>query len=150
MPGADQEWGVIIRHGAKMLFAYSEATVPKITITIRKAYGGSYLGMCSKDLGADSVICWPTTELAVMGAEGAAAIIFRKEIETGEDKGKALQDKIEEYRQRFANPYLAAEHLHVDDVIDPAETRPRLIKALEQALDKVVKRPDKKHGIIPT
>ena len=150
MPGTDQEWGGIIRHGAKMLYAYSEATVPKITITIRKAYGGSYLGMCSKDLGADTVICWPTTELAVMGAEGAAAIIFRKEIEAAEDKEKVLQEKIEEYRRQFANPYLAAEHLHVDDVIDPAETRPRLIKALEIALNKVERRPDKKHGIIPT
>ena len=150
MPGADQEWGGIIRHGAKMLYAYSEATVPKITITIRKAYGGSYLGMCSKDLGADTVFCWPTTELAVMGAEGAAEIIFRKEIEAAEDKAKARQEKIEEYRRQFANPYLAAEHLHVDDVIDPAETRPRLIKALEIALNKEEYRPRKKHGIIPT
>ncbi len=150
MPGSDQEWGGIIRHGAKMLYAYSEATVPKITTTIRKAYGGSYLGMCSKDLGADTVICWPSTELAVMGAEGAAAIVFRKEIEAAEDKQKVLQEKIEEYRRQFANPYLAAEHLHVDDVIDPAETRPRLIKALEIALDKVEYRPEKKHGIIPT
>jgi acetyl-CoA carboxylase carboxyltransferase component len=150
MPGTDQEWGGIIRHGAKMLYAYSEATVPKITITIRKAYGGSYLGMCSKDLGADTVICWPSTELAVMGAEGAAAIIFRKDIEAAEDKQKVLQEKIEEYRRQFANPYLAAEHLHVDDVIDPVETRPRLVKALEMALDKVEYRPKKKHGIIPT
>ena len=150
MPGTDQEWGGIIRHGAKMLYAYSEATVPKITITIRKAYGGSYLGMCSKDLGADTVICWPSTELAVMGAEGAAAIIFRKDIEAAEDKQKVLQEKIEEYRRQFANPYLAAEHLHVDDVIDPVETRPRLVKALEMSLDKVEYRPKKKHGIIPT
>ncbi len=150
MPGTDQEWGGIIRHGAKMLYAYSEATVPKITITIRKAYGGSYLGMCSKDLGADAVLCWPTTELAVMGAEGAAAIIFRKEIDAAEDKEKVLQEKIEEYRRQFANPYRAAEHLHVDDVIDPAETRPRLIKALETAIDKVEQRPQKKHGIMPT
>jgi len=150
MPGTDQEWGGIIRHGAKMLFAYSEATVPKITITIRKAYGGSYLGMCSKDLGADFVLCWPTTELAVMGAEGAAEIVFRKEIEAAEDKAQVRQKKIEEYRRQFANPYLAAEHLHVDDVIDPAETRPSLIKALEIALNKKESRPDKKHGIIPT
>ena len=150
MPGTDQEWGGIIRHGAKMLFAYSEATVPKITITIRKAYGGSYLGMCSKDLGADAVFCWPGTELAVMGAEGAAVIIFRKEIEAAEDKEKVMQEKVEEYRRKFANPYLAAEHLHVDDVIDPAETRPRLIKALEISLNKIEERPKKKHGIIPT
>jgi acetyl-CoA carboxylase carboxyltransferase component len=150
MPGTEQEWGGIIRHGAKMLFAYSEATVPKLTMTIRKAYGGSYLGMCSKDLGADAVLCWPSTELAVMGAEGAAVIIFRKEIEAAADKEKVTQEKVQEYRQRFANPYLAAEHLHVDDVIDPAETRPRLIRALEIALEKRESRPQKKHGIIPT
>jgi len=150
LPGTDQEWGGIIRHGAKMLYAYSEATVPKITITIRKAYGGSYLGMCSKDLGADTVLCWPTTELAVMGPEGAAAIIFRKELAEADNPEELLQQKINEYRTTFANPYRGAEHLHVDDVIDPAETRPRLIKALEQALDKVEKRPDKKHGIMPT
>jgi len=150
LPGTDQEWGGIIRHGAKMLYAYSEATVPKITLTIRKAYGGSYIGMCSKDLEADAVLCWPTTELAVMGPEGAAAIIFRKELAEADNAEELLQQKIKEYRTMFANPYRGAEHLHVDDIIDPAETRPRLIKALEQALDKVVKRPDKKHGIIPT
>ena len=150
LPGTDQEWGGIIRHGAKMLYAYSEATVPKITVTIRKAYGGSYLGMCSKDLGADAVFSWPTTELAVMGAEAAAEIIFRKELAEAEDKGRLLQDKIEQYRREFANPYRAAERLHVDDIIDPAETRPRLIKALEIALDKVEDRPKKKHGVMPT
>jgi len=150
LPGTDQEWGGIIRHGAKMLYAYSEATVPKITLTIRKAYGGSYLGMCSKDLGADTVLCWPTTELAVMGAEAAAEIIYRKELAEAENKEKLLQEKIEEYRREFANPYRAAEHLHVDDVIEPAETRPRLIKSLEMAIGKVEERPKKKHGIIPT
>ncbi|MBA7662784.1 Methylmalonyl-CoA carboxyltransferase 12S subunit [subsurface metagenome] len=150
MPGSEQEWGGIIRHGAKMLYAYSEATVPKITITIRKAYGGSYLGMCSKDLGADTVFCWPTTELAVMGPEGAASIIFRKELEKADDADKLLQEKIKEYKTMFANPYRAAQHLHVDDVIEPAETRPRLIKALEAAIDKVEQRPEKKHGIMPT
>jgi len=150
LPGKAQEWGGIIRHGAKMLYAYSEATVPKITVTIRKAYGGSYLGMCSKDLGADTVLCWPTTELAVMGPEAAAAVIFRKELEKADDADKLLQEKIKEYRTMFANPYRAAQHLHVDDVIDPAETRPRLIKALEMAIDKVEQRPEKKHGIIPT
>ena len=150
MPGSEQEWGGIIRHGAKMLYAYSEATVPKITITIRKAYGGSYLGMCSKDLGADTVFCWPTTELAVMGPEGAASIIFRKELEKADDADKLLREKIKEYKTMFANPYRAAQHLHVDDVIDPAETRPRLIKALEAAIDKVEQRPEKKHGIMPT
>jgi acetyl-CoA carboxylase carboxyltransferase component len=150
LPGTDQEWGGIIRHGAKMLYAYSEATVPKITLTIRKAYGGSYLGMCSKDLEADTVFCWPTTELAVMGPEGAAAIIFRKELAEADNPEELLQQKIMEYRTMFANPYRGAEHLHVDDIIEPAETRPRLIKALEQTLDKVARRPDKKHGIIPT
>jgi len=150
LPGTNQEWGGIIRHGAKMLYAYSEATVPKITLTIRKAYGGSYLGMCSRDLGADAVFCWPSTELAVMGPEGAAAIIFRKELEKAEDADALLQEKIQEYRTTFANPYRAAEHLHVDDVIDPAETRPRLIKTLEMLIGKVEPRPEKKHGIIPT
>lgn len=149
LPGTDQEWGGIIRHGAKMLYAYSEATVPKITLTIRKAYGGSYLGMCSRDLGADFVFCWPSTELAVMGAEGAAPIIFRRELEKAEDPEKLLQVKIEEYRKEFANPYKAAEHLHVDDVIDPAETRPRLIEALEMLVNKTEDTPAKKHGIIP-
>ena len=149
LPGTDQEWGGIIRHGAKMLFAYSEATVPKITLTVRKAYGGAYLGMCSKDLGADFVFCWPSTELAVMGAEGAAPIIFRRELEKADDPEKLLQEKIAQYREEFANPYKAAEHLHVDDVIDPAETRPRLIEALEMVINKVEDRPAKKHGIIP-
>lgn len=150
LPGTAQEWGGIIRHGAKMLYAYSEATVPKITVTIRKAYGGSYLGMCSKDVGADYVFCWPTTELAVMGPEGAADIIFKKEIEAAEDKEKVREEKIDEYRRIFANPQRAAEHLHVDDVIDPAQTRPILIKALETLLQKDEKRPMKKHGVMPT
>jgi len=150
LPGTNQEWGGIIRHGAKMLYAYSEATVPKLTITVRKAYGGSYLGMCSKDLGADAVFCWPSTELAVMGPEGATPIIFRKELEKADNPEELLSQKIREYREEFANPYLAAENLHVDDVIDPAETRPRLIEALETIMNKVEERPKKKHGIIPT
>jgi len=133
-----------------MLYAYSEATVPKLTLTVRKAYGGSYLGMCSKDLGADFVFCWPSTELAVMGAEGAAPIIFRKELEKADNPQELLQQKIREYREEFANPYLAAANLHIDDVIDPAETRPQLIEALEMLIDKVEARPEKKHGIIPT
>jgi acetyl-CoA carboxylase carboxyltransferase component len=150
LPGTDQEWGGIIRHGAKMLYAYSEATVPKITLTIRKAYGGSYLGMCSKDLGADFVFCWPTTELAVMGPDAAAPIIFRKELEKADDPQKWLREKVEEYRRTFANPYRAAEHLHVDDIIEPAKTRLRLIEALEMTIDKVEQRTEKRHGIIPT
>jgi acetyl-CoA carboxylase carboxyltransferase component len=150
LPGTHQEWGGIIRHGAKMLYAYSEATVPKLTLTIRKAYGGSYLGMCSKDLGADAVFAWPTTELAVMGAEGAAPIIFRRELETATDSAALLEKKVRQYREEFANPYRAAEHLHVDDVLDPAETRPRLIAALEQVIGKTEDRPKKKHGVMPT
>lgn len=150
LPGTAQEWGGIIRHGAKMLYAYSEATVPKLTLIIRKAYGGSYLGMCSKDLGADTVLCWPTTELAVMGPDGAAPIIFRKELETAGNPQEVLQQKVEEYRKEFANPYKAAECLHVDDVIDPRETRVRLVDALEISINKTEQRPEKKHGIIPT
>ncbi len=150
LPGIDQEHAGIIRHGAKMLYAYSEATIPKLTLTIRKAYGGSYLGMCSKDLGADVVFSWPSTELAVMGAEGAAPIIFRRELEKASNPAEALQEKIRQYREEFANPYRAAEHLHVDDVIDPAETRLKLIAALEMVINKHEDRPAAKHGIIPT
>jgi acetyl-CoA carboxylase carboxyltransferase component len=123
--------------------------VPKLTLTIRKAYGGSYLAMCSKDLGADVVFCWPTTELAVTGADGAAQIIFRRELEKATNPEELLRDKIQQYRDEFANPYKAAEHLHVDDVLDPAETRPRLIAALEQVLGKTEARPKKKHGVMP-
>ncbi len=150
LPGTNQEWGGIIRHGAKMLYAYSEATVPKLTLTIRKAYGGSYLGMCSQDLGADVVFCWPSTELAVMGAEGAAPIIFRKELEEAENPEELLKQRIREYREEFANPYKAAANLHIDDVIDPAETRPRLVEALELIINKVEPRLQKKHGVMPT
>jgi len=149
LPGTDQEWGGIIRHGAKMLYAYSEATVPKITLIIRKAYGGSYLGMCSKDLGADAVLAWPIAELAVMGAEGAVPIIYKKELAEAENKEKALHDLMEAYRQEFANPYRAAEHLHVDDIINPAETRLRLCQTLEMFRNKSEPRPDRKHGIMP-
>jgi acetyl-CoA carboxylase carboxyltransferase component len=150
LPGTEQEWGGIIRHGAKMLYAYSEATVPKITLALRKAYGGSYQGMCGKELGADFVFCWPSTELAVMGPEGAVPIIFRKELEKADNPEELLEQKIREYRAEFANPYKAAGDLHIDDVIDPAETRPRLIEALEMTLDKMEARPAKKHGIMPT
>jgi len=150
LPGTDQEWGGIIRHGAKMLYAYSEATVPKITLIIRKAYGGSYLGMGSKDLGTDFIFCWPSAEIAIMGPEGAAPIIYRKELEKATDKEEFLKQKAEEYRQQFAHPYIAAENLHIDDVIIPSETRPRLIEALEMMADKTEERPNKKHGITPT
>jgi len=150
LPGTHQEWGGIIRHGAKMLYAYSEATVPKLTLTLRKAYGGAYLGMCCKDLGADAVFCWPTPELAGLGPEAAAAGSCRKELEQADDPQKALDEKVAEYRRAFANPYRAAQHLHVDDVIDPAETRVKLINALNMALNKTERRPEKKHGVMPT
>ncbi|MDP2916349.1 MAG: acyl-CoA carboxylase subunit beta [Dehalococcoidia bacterium] len=149
LPGTDQEWGGIIRHGAKMLYAYSEATVPKITLTIRKAYGGAYIGMCSRELGADVALSWPSSELAVMGPEGAAEIIYRKELDKAANREEVLEQKITEYRKQFANPYLAAAHLHVDDVINPADTRPRLINALELAMNKEECRPPRKHGINP-
>ncbi len=149
LPGLKQEMGGIIRHGAKLLYAYSEATVPKITIVLRKAYGGSYLGMCSKDLGADVVIAWPQAQIAVMGAEGAANIIFRKEIEAAENPTLKREEKIEEYRNNFANPYKAAQRGYVDYVILPEETRPVLYKALIMAETKSELRPKRKHGIMP-
>lgn len=149
LPGVNQEYGGIIRHGAKMLYAYSEATVPKITLVTRKAYGGAYLAMCSKDLGADQVIAWPTAEIAVMGAEGAANIIFRKEIEAAADPEATRQRLIEEYKERFATPYVAAESGLADLVIEPAETRPVLVNALRMLSTKRESRPAKKHGNIP-
>lgn len=149
LPGANQEYGGIIRHGAKMLYAYSEATVPKITIVTRKAYGGSYLAMCSRDLGADQVIAWPTAEIAVMGAEGAANIIFRKDIQNAENQAEKRAEKITEYKERFATPYMAAERGFVDLVIEPRETRPCLINALKMLSTKREAGPAKKHGNIP-
>ncbi|MFC2067850.1 acyl-CoA carboxylase subunit beta [Chloroflexota bacterium] len=149
LPGTTQEWGGIIRHGAKTLYAYAEATVPKITLTVRKVYGGSYIGMCSKEIGADFTLCWPSTELAVMGPEGAATIIFRRELEKADNPQELLQQKIKDYREQFANPYQAAANLHIDDIIDPAETRPIFIKALEVLMDKEEERPKKKHGVMP-
>lgn len=149
LPGLTQEMGGIIRHGAKLLYAYSEATVPKITLVLRKAYGGSYLGMCSKDLGADVVLAWPQAEIAVMGAEGAANIIFRKEIESSEDKEATRAQKIEEYREAFANPYCAAARGFVDRVILPEESRPALYQALVMSEAKNELRPKRKHGILP-
>lgn len=149
LPGVEQEFGGIIRHGAKMLYAYSEATVPKLTLILRKAYGGSYLAMCSKDLGADLVYAWPTAEIAVMGAKGAANIIFRKEIKNADDPAKKRQEKIDEYDKEFATPYKAAERGFVDDVIEPSTTRIRLIDAFDMLASKSEKRPDKKHGNIP-
>ncbi|MBO8163103.1 MAG: methylmalonyl-CoA carboxyltransferase [Brevibacillus sp.] len=148
-PGINQEHGGIIRHGAKILYAYSEATVPKITVITRKAYGGAYVALNSKAIGADVVYAWPNAEIAVMGPEGAANIIFAKEIEQSSDPAATRQAKINEYREKFANPYVAAEHGMVDDVIDPRETRKHLKQALEMLSSKKESRPAKKHGNIP-
>jgi len=149
LPGVAQEHGGIIRHGAKLLYAYSEATVPKLTVITRKAYGGAYIAMCSRHLGADQVFAWPTAEIAVMGPEGAANIIFKKEIENSDDPITTRQEKIEEYRNNFANPYQAAARGYVDDIIEPAATRAKLVSALEMLMSKNEKRPAKKHGNIP-
>ena len=150
LPGTQQEWGGIIRHGAKMLYAYSEATVPKITTIVRKAYGGSYLGMCSRDLGADAVFAWPTAEMAVMGPQGAVDVIEAKAIKEAEDPAQKRQELIKEYKERFANPYLPASKLHIDAIIDPAETRFQVCRALKLFKNKDVKLPAKKHGVMPT
>lgn len=149
LPGSDQEHRGIIRHGAKLLWCYSEATVPKITLITRKDYGGSYLAMCSRDLGADMVLAWPTAEIAVMGAEGAANVIFRREIQAAEDPEKKRQELIENYQNLLYNPYIAASRGFVDQVIVPRETRPRLIEALEIMCTKRETLPAKKHGNIP-
>lgn len=149
LPGSNQEWGGIIRHGAKLLWCYSEATVPKLLLITRKDYGGSYLAMCSKHLGADMAFAWPTAEIAVMGAEGAANIIHAKDISAADDPVAKRKEKINEYNEKFSNPYCAAARGYVDAVIRPMETRPRLIDALEAMLTKRELRPAKKHGNIP-
>lgn len=148
-PGVNQEHGGIIRHGAKILYAYSEATVPKITVILRKAFGGAYVAMNSKAIGADIVFAWPNAEIAVMGPEGAANIIFAKEINQSSDPAVTRSEKIEEYRNMFANPYVAASHGMVDDVIDPRDTRKVLKQSLEMLRTKKEFRPKKKHGNIP-
>jgi acetyl-CoA carboxylase carboxyltransferase component len=149
LPGSQQEWNGIIRHGAKLLWCYSEATVPKLLLVTRKDYGGSYLAMCSKDLGADMAFAWPTAEIAVMGAEGAANIIHRRDIKEAADPVAKRKEKIEEYKALFSNPYCAASRGYIDAVIEPSETRPRLIEALEVLCTKRELRPPKKHGNIP-
>jgi acetyl-CoA carboxylase carboxyltransferase component len=149
LPGTNQEFGGIIRHGAKMLYAYSEATVPKITVILRKAYGGAYLAMCSRDLGADVVFAWPTAEIAVMGAEGAVEIIFRREIEGALDPERERERLLEAYRQEFYNPYQAAKRGYVDQVIDPRLTRLKVGRALEVFWSKREERKGKKHGNFP-
>jgi len=149
LPGVQQEYGGIIRHGAKMLFAYSAATVPKITVVLRKAFGGAYLAMCGKDLGADRVFAWPTAEVAVMGAEGAAEIVFKREIDSAGDKPAKRKEMIEKYREAFSTPYVAAGRRLVDDIIEPADTRRVIAQALEYLHTKRELRPSKKHGLIP-
>jgi propionyl-CoA carboxylase beta chain len=149
MPGPTQEHGGIIRSGAKLLFAYCEATVPKATIVLRKAYGGAYIVMSSKHLRGDINLAWPSAEIAVMGPDGAVNIVFRKEIEKASDPEQRKADLIREYREKFANPYVAAERGYLDDIIEPSETRPRLINALEMLQNKRDSNPAKKHGNIP-
>lgn len=149
LPGTAQEYGGIIRHGAKMLYAYSEATVPMVTVITRKSYGGAYLAMASKHLGADVVLAWPSAEIAVMGPDGAANIIFKKEITESENPIETRAEKIAEYKNEFATPYKAAERGYIDDVIEPAHTRSRIIDAFDMLSSKRTQRPPKKHGNIP-
>ncbi len=149
LPGVAQEHNGIIRHGAKLLYAFSEATVPKVNIILRKAYGGAYIAMNSKTIGADMVLAWPSAEIAVMGPDGAANIIFKKEITASENPAETRKEKIAEYRDKFSNPYVAAARGYVDDVIEPSETRSRIISALEMLNTKRENRPAKKHGNIP-
>jgi acetyl-CoA carboxylase carboxyltransferase component len=149
LPGVDQEHAGVIRHGAKILYAYSEATVPKVTVILRKAYGGGYIAMNSRHLRADFVFAWPTAEIAVMGPEGAANIIFRKEIAEAENPEEMRQQKIKEYKEKFANPYVAASQGYIDEVIEPKETRSRILHAMKVSENKSVYLPSKKHGIPP-
>jgi methylmalonyl-CoA carboxyltransferase large subunit len=149
LPGVQQEYGGIIRNGAKMLFAYSSATVPKIQVILRKSYGGAHVAMCSKDLGADRVFAWPSAEVAVMGAEGAVEIVFRKEMEEAADKVARRAELIDNYRATFSTPYVAAGRRLIDDIIEPAATRKHLAQALEYLQGKRQQRPHKKHGLIP-
>lgn len=149
LPGVNQEYSGIIRHGAKMLYAYSEATVPKITVIVRKAYGGAYIAMCSKHLGADQVFAWPMAEIAVMGPDGAANIVFKKDIEASANPAETRKEKINEYKEKFANPYKAASRGYVDDVIAPSATRQRVASALEMLRSKKDSIPAKKHGNFP-
>lgn len=149
MPGTRQEWSGIISHGAKLLHAYSEATVPKITVVIRKDYGGAYIAMCSKQLGADYVMAWPTAEIAVMGAEGACNIIYNREISAAANQAAKRQELIDSYQEQFNNPYFAADMGIIDEIITPRDTRKRVAELLEALKDKTVTRPVKKHGNIP-
>jgi acetyl-CoA/propionyl-CoA carboxylase carboxyl transferase subunit len=149
MPGTDQEHRGIIRHGAKLLYAYSEATVPLLTVITRKAYGGAYCVMASKHLGADVNYAWPTAELAVMGPEGAVNVLYSGELEEAENPDARRQDLVDEYREEFANPYTAADRGFIDDVIEPQGTRARLVDDLHMLKTKRESNPEKKHGNIP-
>src|SRR5579864_430258 len=149
LPGTNQEFGGIIKHGAKLLYAFAEATVPKLTVITRKAYGGAYDVMCSKHIRADFNVAWPTAEIAVMGPQGAVSVIFKREISQAPEPKQRSEQLIEEYREQFANPYYAAERGYVDDVIEPQQTRGALIAALRMARDKQVRTPQRKHGNIP-
>jgi len=149
LPGTDQETGGIIRHGAKLLYAFSEATVPRVTMILRKAYGGAYIAMNNRELGADLVLAWPTAQIAVMGAEGAANIVFKNDIKNAEDPTEMRKTKVAEYEEKFNNPYRAAELGYVDDVIEPREARQRLVSAFDMLESKRASNPAKKHGNIP-
>jgi Acetyl-CoA carboxylase, carboxyltransferase component (subunits alpha and beta) len=149
LPGVSQEHGGIIKHGAKLLYAYCEATVPKLTVITRKAYGGAYDVMSSKHIRGDFNVAWPTAEIAVMGPKGAVEILFRKDITASDDPAAATEEKIQEYRDKFAHPYIAAGRGYLDDIIDPRDTRPRLIEALTTLQGKRDRNPPKKHGNIP-
>jgi acetyl-CoA carboxylase carboxyltransferase component len=149
LPGTDQEYGGIIRHGAKLLYAYCEATVPKLTVITRKAYGGAYDVMCSKHIRADYNVAWPSAEIAVMGPQGAVNVIFKRDIAQADDPQQRAAELIAGYREQFANPYYAAERGYVDDIIEPKQTRGLLISALEMCQGKRVSRPERKHGNIP-
>jgi propionyl-CoA carboxylase beta chain len=149
LPGTVQEWGGIIRHGAKLLFAFAEATVPKLTVITRKAYGGAYCVMSSKHIRTDANFAWPTAEIAVMGAEGAVNILYKRELDAAADVAAARAAKIAEYREKFANPYVAAQRGFIDEIIRPHQTRAKLINSLATLETKRDKNPSKKHGNIP-
>jgi acetyl-CoA carboxylase carboxyltransferase component len=149
LPGVEQERGGIIRHGAKLLFAYASCTTPKITVILRKAYGGSYLAMCSQELGADFVYAWPNAEIAVMGAQGAVSLLYRKELREATDRKAVADQLIAQYREEFASPYLSASRGYITDVIEPAETRGVVALSLRKTLRKRELRPAKKHGNVP-
>jgi propionyl-CoA carboxylase beta chain len=149
LPGSQQEHGGIIRHGAKMLYAYSEATVPKVSVIMRKAYGGAYIAMNAKGLGADMVFAWPIAEIAVMGASGAVSVIGKRAIDAAEDPAAKRQELVAEYNEKFMNPYVATEHGYVDEVILPEETREKIVSAFAMLQGKRKTLPNKKHGNIP-